>query len=127
MTIGEVARRAGLRPSAIRYYERIGLLPRPPRISGRRLYGDEVFNRLAVIHYAKQTGFTTAEIKRLVGGFAGSTPPSARWRELANRKIAEMDALIAKAGGIKVMLGRALRCECPTLEDCGRTILKNRA
>ena len=53
MTIGEVARRAGLRPSAVRYYERIGLLPSPPRIGGQRRYESGVLQRLAVIRGAK--------------------------------------------------------------------------
>jgi len=123
MRIGEVALRAGLRPSAIRYYERMGLLPPPRRASGRRQYGGEVLNRLAVIRYARQTGFTMAEIKRLVSGVSGRTPPAERWRVLANRKITEIDAWMEKAAQMRGMLERALRCNCPTLEDCGRAFL----
>ena len=62
LTIGEVARRAGIRTSAIRYYESVGLLPAPPRMSGRRRYDPSIVQRLAVLHLAQEAGFTMAEI-----------------------------------------------------------------
>ena len=91
LSIGEVARRAGISTSAIRYYEGEGLLPRPRRRSGRRVYGPEVMVRLRLVELAKQAGFTIPEIRRLLGGFARGTPPGQRWRALADRKLAELD------------------------------------
>lgn len=59
LTVGEVARRAGIRTSAIRYYERVGLLPAPPRVSRHRRYDPSVVQRLAVLYLAQEAGFTS--------------------------------------------------------------------
>ena len=66
MTIGELSRRAGLRPSAVRYYEELGLVPAPPRRSGRRDYGTDAVANLAVVRFARECGFTLAETRQLV-------------------------------------------------------------
>jgi MerR family transcriptional regulator, redox-sensitive transcriptional activator SoxR len=122
MSIGEVVHRAGLRPSALRYYEGVGLLPAPERTNGRRRYDGEVLRevleRLAVVRVAQQAGFTISEIKTLLNGFSNDTPPSERWRLLAEEKLPEVDALIERAQGMKDLLERGLRCECLRLEDC---------
>lgn len=123
-TIGEVARRAGLQPSAIRYYERIGLLPKPERTGGKRRYSESVLNRLAVIQLAKQAGFTLSEIRILLNGFSADTPPSARWQELARTKIPEVEDLITRARGMKRLLEEGLKCECLSLEQCGVLLRK---
>lgn len=122
MTIGEVARRAGVRPSAVRYYERVGLLPRPLRRSGRRDYGPEVLANLAVVLFARETGFTIAETAQLLRGFPPRTPASARWTKLAERKTAELDALIVRAQTMKALLQRIERCQCESLAECGRRL-----
>jgi MerR family redox-sensitive transcriptional activator SoxR len=122
MSIGEVARRAGVRPSTLRYYESIGLLPRPERENGRRRYDGEVLrealDRLAVVRVAQQAGFTISEIRMLLDGFSEDTPPSERWRVLAREKLPEVEALVERALGMKNLLERGLRCECLRLEDC---------
>ena len=118
MTIGEVARRAGVRPSALRYYESIGVLPAPKRVSGHRRYDDGVLELLAVVRVAQQAGFTVAEIRTLLHGFSVETPPSARWRALASEKLPEVEALIERALGMKRLLEQGLRCDCLRLEDC---------
>ena len=122
MGIGEVARRAGLRPSALRYYEGIGLLPRPERTNGQRRYDGEVLrevlDRLGVVRVAQQAGFTITEIGVLLNGFSEDTPPSERWRVLASEKLPEVEALVERALGMKRLLERGLRCECLRLEDC---------
>ena len=122
MSIGEVAGRAGVRPSALRYYERIGLLPAPERENGRRRYGGEVLrdvlDRLAVVRVAQQAGFKISEIRMLLDGFSDDTPPSERWRALAREKLTEVEALAERALGMKRLLERGLRCECLRLEDC---------
>src|SRR5215217_2352760 len=118
MSIGEVARSAGVRPSAMRYYEGVGLLPPPERENGRRRYDGEVLDRLAVVRVAQQAGFTISEIRTLLDGFSEDIPPSERWRILAREKLTEVDALIERALGMKHLLERGLRCECLRLEDC---------
>jgi MerR family redox-sensitive transcriptional activator SoxR len=122
MSIGEVARSVGVRPSALRYYESVGLLPAPERINGRRRYDGEVLrevlDRLAVVRLAQQAGFTISEIRTLLNGFSENTPPSERWRLLAEEKLPEVDALIERALSMKDLLERGLRCECLRLEDC---------
>ena len=118
MTIGEVARRAGVRPSAVRYYESVGVLPAPRRVNGRRRYESEVLELLAVVRIAQQAGFTMSEIRTLLHGFSADTPPSARWRMLAREKLPEVEALIERALGMKRLLERGLRYDCLRLEDC---------
>ncbi len=122
LTITAVARRAGLRTSAIRYYESVGLLPTPGRVSGRRRYDPDVLPRLALIAAAQQMGFTIAEIGTLMHGFDADTPASARWQVLAAKKLIEVEALIARAEGMKQLLGEALRCGCLTLDACARAL-----
>jgi MerR family redox-sensitive transcriptional activator SoxR len=119
ITIGEVARRAGLQTSAIRYYEKIGLLPKTQRIGGQRRYETDVLNYLEVINVAKRAGFRMDEIGQLFHGFGQGTPAFRRWQLLAQRKITELDDLIATAKKMKRLLKKADRCKCLDLEDCG--------
>ena len=118
LSIGEVAERAGLRTSAIRYYERVGLLPVPDRVAGRRRYDRDVFARLALIGLAQRAGFTVGEIRTLLHGFSRRTPPGKRWRKLAGRKLQEVEARIAEAQAMKRVLLALEDCECPTFEIC---------
>lgn len=120
MTIGELARRAGLATSAIRFYEKAGLLPAPARSNGRRVYSSEAVQQLVIIGFAKNTGFTLPEIKLLLRGFPERTPASARWKRLAKGKIAEMEAAIAKARAMKEMLESIMGCRCRKLEQCAQ-------
>ncbi len=118
MTIGEIAKQAGLRASAIRYYERVGLLPKPVRSSGQRRYDSSVLARLAVLERAKNCGFTLEEVRQL---FNAQGRPSERWQRVARKKIAELDALMQRIQGMKELIQR--RCECADLDECGRRIL----
>src|SRR5918996_1479836 len=122
MSIGEVARRAGVRPSALRYYEGVGVLPAPERKNGRRRYDAEVLrevlDRMAVVRVSQQAGFTISEIGTLMDGFSEDTPPSERWRVLAREKLPEVEALVERALSMKDLLERGLRCECLRLEEC---------
>ena len=119
LSIGEVARRAGLRTSAIRYYEASGLLPKPPRRGGRRVYDGSALDWLGLIRLAQEAGFSIAEIRTLIHGFSSRTPPSKRWRSLATRKLDELREQIARARAMERVLTRLLDCECPTLRECG--------
>jgi len=87
LTISQVARQIRLRPAAIRYYERIGLLPSAKRLSGQRRYDPTVLHRLAIIQRARQLGFTLAEIRQLFFGFRDNARPSYRWRTLAKKSL----------------------------------------
>ncbi|MFY9746088.1 MAG: MerR family transcriptional regulator [Acidobacteriaceae bacterium] len=125
LTISEVARQIGLQPSAIRYYEQIGLLPAAQRVSGQRRYDTTVLYRLAVIQRARQSGFTLAEIRHLVAGLRGTTRAAERWKELSRRKLEELDDLME---GIRAMQGLLRRmtqnCRCETLDQCGEGIFR---
>lgn len=116
--IGEVARRAGINASAIRYYEKAGLLPEPERVNGRRRYGPEVLDLLAAIQVAQRAGFTIAETRTLLDGFSAEDPPSERWRILAREKLTEIEELMDRAQAMKRLLERGLRCECLSVEEC---------
>jgi MerR family transcriptional regulator, redox-sensitive transcriptional activator SoxR len=123
--IGEIARRAGVAPSTIRFYERIGLLPPSKRVSGKRRYDDAVLQKLALIRLAQQAGFTIAEIQRLLHQFPAETPPPERWQTLAGGKIAELDELIGRLQAMRALLERTQQCCCSTLEECGVEMLAN--
>src|SRR5437660_56132 len=116
MSIGKVAQEVGIQASTIRYYESIGLLPAPRRVNGIRRYEDSVLQKLGVIQLAQQAGFTISEIQTLLHDFPDDTPPSVRWQALATRKIAEIDAMIARATTMKTLLEQALlQCQCEQL------------
>jgi MerR family transcriptional regulator, redox-sensitive transcriptional activator SoxR len=116
MRIGEVARRAGVRVSLIRYYEEIGLLPEPARLSGQRRYDETVLRRLAVIDVAQRAGLTLDEIRELVEH--GNDPMNERLRQLAARRLPEIDALIDRAERVRAWLQTARACGCQSIDDC---------
>jgi len=123
MTIGEVGRQSGLAPSAIRFYEKAGLLRAPFRKSGRRAYTLDVVHQLALIRFAKDVGFTLPQIRLLLHGFPQNTAASARWRTLARGKIKELDEVIGKAEAMKALLeSMAIKCQCRTLEECAKCL-----
>jgi MerR family redox-sensitive transcriptional activator SoxR len=125
-TIGTIAHSVGLAPSAIRYYEKAGLLPKPPRQSGQRRYGTETIGRLRIIEVARAAGFTISETRTFLSGFSGTIPPAARWRELAARKIAELDVLVAQIMTMRQVLQTSFQCDCLRIEDCERAIVQKK-
>src|SRR4051812_21636405 len=120
LTISQVARQVGLRPSAIRYYEEIGILPPARRASGQRRYDRSTVRRLAVVRRAQEAGFSLEEIRLLVLGAGRASPLSARWQNAADSKIAELDARIALIREMRELL-LTIRggCRCETVEECG--------
>ena len=126
MKIGEIARRARVRPSAIRFYESVGVLPPASRRNGQRHFAAEAELQLGVIEFARKAGSTIAEIKLLFHGFKEGAPASARWRRLARKKYREMDLLITRLKDMQKLLKKSMRCQCTKLKDCGRILLLQR-
>lgn len=117
-TIGQVAIAARLAPSAIRYYEKLGLLPRPARRSGQRRYGRDVFTRLTVIQLCKQLGFELTEIKTVLDGMTKGDRSTKRVKQLAAEKLPQVEQTIAQAQLVRDLLLQASECTCPTLDEC---------
>jgi MerR family transcriptional regulator, redox-sensitive transcriptional activator SoxR len=122
LTIGEVARRAGVRASAIRYYEEAGLLPEPERSGGKRRYDEGILRRLALIGGAKRAGFTLGEIRTLLHGFPSGTWATERWQVLASGKLVEVDEAIEQLQETRKLLEEALSCKCASLDECARLL-----
>jgi MerR family redox-sensitive transcriptional activator SoxR len=118
LSIGEVAQRTGLRPSALRYYEEAGVLPAPARVSGRRRYDSDALRRIDLLRFAQQAGFTLEEIRALFSDFGAETPLSVRWRLLARRKVSELDEVAEHVRRMKEILELSLKCDCARLKDC---------
>ena len=129
LTIGELGRRTGVAPSALRYYEEIGLLAPAARVSGRRRYGLDAVGSVGAILLLSDVGFTLAEVKELMA--ARSTSPRS-WRELARRKLADLDARIAEAQTARVAVEHAINCPhddvvtCPNFQEVVRHRLDGR-
>ena len=118
MTIGEVAARVGLRTSALRYYESVGILPAPMRVGGQRRYDAGVLRRVEIIQAAQKLGFSIKEIKSLLSAGETELPYSDRLKKLAREKLTEADNAIAQAQQQKAVLEAGLICRCGCLEDC---------
>ncbi len=118
LSIGEVAERAGVNVSAIRFYERQGLLPEAERIGGRRRFGEDAVRRLGIIAVAKRAGFSLEEVRALLSSIDRGAPAHEQLQALAARKLPEVDALIEKARGMRDWLTAASSCACETLESC---------
>jgi MerR family redox-sensitive transcriptional activator SoxR len=122
LMIGELARRAGVATSALRYYEKAGLLPSPARASNRRQYEPSALGRIRIILLARDAGFSVSETRTFLNGFPVGTKPALRWRAMAKRKIAELDALTTRLSQMRSILDASFNCECQRLEDCERLI-----
>lgn len=118
LSIGEVAKRTGIRTSALRYYEEAGILPAPARVSGQRRYDAGAIRRIDVLRFAQQAGFTLEEIKTLFHGFHPETTLSSRWRSLAHAKLHELDLLTKRIRRMRRALALSLKCGCLRIEDC---------
>ena len=122
MKIGELAKRANLNPSAIRYYEKLGLLPAPARIGGQRRYSSESLDRVLLIRFASEMGFSLPEIKVFLSGIRETAPVGPRWKKLAARKIVEMRQVIVRAGRLEKLMRGLSHCHCSSLNECVRRL-----
>lgn len=115
LTIGEVARRADVAATTLRYYEQIGLIPAPHRVGGQRRYQESVVARLEVIRLCKTAGFALEEIQVL---FADDAPGRPASRALAEAKLAEIDARMASLARAREIVEWGMRCTCPSIDAC---------
>jgi MerR family redox-sensitive transcriptional activator SoxR len=118
LTIGEVARRAGVATSSIRYYERIGLLPEPDREGGQRRYDADVLGKLGFIGVAQGAGFKLREIKELVKGVDSANGLGEQMRSLSSQKLGEVEVLLERTKAMKGWLEVAQECGCATPAEC---------
>ena len=124
LKIGQLAQRASVNLQTIRYYEREGLLPEPPRLSsGYRLYTDSMVRRVRFIKRAQEIGFSLAEIRELLSLRADGQRNEVR--AIAQAKIADIEDKMRTLKAMKTVLSRLTeRCsgcgpasECPILES----------
>jgi MerR family redox-sensitive transcriptional activator SoxR len=117
LTIGEIAARAGLRTSALRYYEATGLLEPAARVSGQRRYEASAVETLAVIRFCQGLGFTLAEVRELLTPPRGPAQKRA-WRALVDAKVDELNGVLASTRAMKKILLASRDCDCIDLEQC---------
>jgi MerR family redox-sensitive transcriptional activator SoxR len=116
--IGELASRTGVNASAIRYYEKLSLVPAPFRASGQRRYTNEAVYRVLLIRFARDMDFSLEEIKIFLSGLSDKAPVGKRWKKLAHSKIEQVDESVARAKRLKSLLEHLLRCQCVSLRKC---------
>lgn len=122
MKIGELAALSGLPASTLRFWERAGILPPPVRVGGQRRYPKETAHLIAVLRLAQACGFTLAEMRQLLHGFAPGFKASRRWQEMTTKKRDELDAQIRRLRAMKKLITVVQRCDCEELADCGRLV-----
>lgn len=115
LAIGEIARKAGVAATTLRYYEQIGLVPAPARLGGQRRYDDSILARLEVIGLCKSAGFSLEEIQLL---FADDAPGRPASRALAQAKLAEIDARMAELARARAVIECGMQCTCPSIDGC---------
>jgi len=116
--IGELASRTGVHASAIRYYEKLNLVPTPYRASGQRRYTDEAVYRVLLIRFTRDMDFSLEEIKIFLSGLNDKAPVGKRWKKLAHFKIKQIDETLARAHRLKSLLEHLLHCQCASLREC---------
>ena len=133
LMIGDLARRTGTKVNTIRFYEEVGLLPKPARTAaGRRTYGTEDVRRLAFIRHARGLGFGTAVIRSLLELGAHPEQPCEGASEIARQHLTDVEQRIKLLRALKTELGRMiLECgeggrvaDCRILEALGNQDLK---
>ncbi len=129
LTVGQLARAAGVNPQTVRYYERRGLLPEPPRTpAGYRLYPPEAVIRLRFIKQAQELGFSLEEIRDLLALRVDGTTSCPEVQRRTQAKIQQLDARIRRLQAMRAALvDLAAACgrddldgECPFLDALER-------
>jgi DNA-binding transcriptional MerR regulator len=115
LTIGELASRTGVATSALRYWEELGLLPAPARVSGQRRYPPSAVGLVGVVVLLRNVGFTLREVKAFI---ASRSLAGDGWRELYQRKLTELDQRIAQAQAARTAIAHGLACPHKDIFEC---------
>lgn len=122
LSIGQLAARAGVNASTLRYYESVGLLPAPERQNWQRRYDEQLLERISFIKIAQQTGFSIQEIAILLEGFETSGPLSERWEQMAKQKRSQLEERKKQLDWMIQILDSGLSCKCLTWSECLKKI-----
>jgi MerR family transcriptional regulator, redox-sensitive transcriptional activator SoxR len=125
LSIGQLAARAELNASTLRYYESVGLLPPPERKNGQRRYDERLLDRINFIKIAQQTGFSIQEIVVLLEGFETGDSLSERWEQMAKQKRSELEERKKQLNSMIQILDSGLSCKCLTWSECKEKIENN--
>lgn len=126
LSIGQLAARAELNASTLRYYESVGLIPVPERQNGQRRYDEGLLDRINFIKIAKQTGFSIQEIIVLLEGFEADDSLSERWEQMAIHKRTELEQRKRQLNSMIQILDSGLNCKCLTWSECLEKLENNR-
>ncbi|WP_261305297.1 MerR family transcriptional regulator [Paenibacillus andongensis] len=125
LSIGQLAAKAEINASTLRYYESVGLLPTPERKNGQRRYEEGLLDRINFIKVAQQTGFSIQEITVLLEGFEPSDSLSDRWKHMAKQKRSELEVRKKQLNSMIRILDNGLSCNCLTWSECKEKIENN--
>jgi MerR family redox-sensitive transcriptional activator SoxR len=127
-TIGELAARAGVATSALRFYEANGLVHSERNVSGHRRYRSDALRRVAFIRVAQRIGLSLGEIKDALASLPSQrTPTRSDWDRLSSRWIPRIDEQIASLELLRDRLDGCIGCGCLSLETCELYNLGDRA
>ncbi|WJH35808.1 MerR family transcriptional regulator [Paenibacillus sp. CC-CFT747] len=118
LSIGQLAVKAEVNASTLRYYESVGLLPAPERKNGQRRYDEQVLERIHFIKIAQQTGFSIQEIAILLEGFETLDPLTERWEQMAQQKRSQLEERKKQLNSMIQILDSGLSCKCLTWSEC---------
>jgi MerR family transcriptional regulator, redox-sensitive transcriptional activator SoxR len=119
LTVGEVAQRSGFAPSALRYYEREGLLSATRTAGGQRRYERHVLRRLAFIRAARNIGLSLEEVRDALASLPGGrTPTVADWARVSRSWRTRLDEEIAALEALRDGLDGCIGCGCLSLKRC---------
>lgn len=119
LTVGQVAQRSGFAPSALRYYERVGLIDAGRTTGGQRRYERPVLRRLAFIAAARRVGLTLDEIREAMANLPSSRTPTKRdWTRISRSWRGRLDDEIAALEKLRDGLDSCIGCGCLSLQRC---------
>lgn len=119
LTVGEVARRAGVAVSALHFYEAEGLIRSRRTAGNQRRYPRGVLRRIAIIKVAQRAGVPLREIAEVLKALPGDRPPTAAdWARMSRRWKDDLDGRIAQLTALRDQLQDCIGCGCLSLNDC---------
>ncbi len=114
LSIGEVAKTTGMAVSAVRYYDRLGVISAVTRVGGKRRFDGDAVGRLSFVRRAQETGFSLDEIRAILDDEAGG------WRDLVDNKLAELAQRRSRLDTMIEMLTEMRECGCEVVATCPR-------